>query len=193
MIGFLGPWFCSLFFNTSSDCKKQTHLEAHTYPHLAEDALNKGAAPRNADSCWIIILKVGPFEKWDHAVNFKDLWASHTRGKLFRLERGIHLFKTYKDTYNLKMWAQTEMRAEAIKRFLEENEQNKMEPMNSFALEDEEDNDEDEVACSFDNLFENDNLEEVTMGAIDEARTQIEKSEARHHKKQKLMRVSIKT
>ena len=195
MIGFLGPWFCSLFFNTSSECKKQTHLEAHTYPHLAEDALNKGiSATRNEDNCWIIILKVGPFEKWDHAVNFRDLWASHTRGKLFRLERGIQLFKTYKDTYNLKMWAQTEMRTEAIKRFLDENKQENVmpPPLTTKIGERENENEQDGKMCSFDKLFDND-LEEVTMGAIDEMRAAIESSDSRHHKKQKRMRVSIKT
>jgi ABC-type Zn2+ transport system substrate-binding protein/surface adhesin len=36
-----GPWFVALLFNTSRDCKKQTHLVAHTHPHMAMDILNK--------------------------------------------------------------------------------------------------------------------------------------------------------
>jgi hypothetical protein len=46
--GGLGPWFCSLFFNTSTSekCKKQTHIVAHTYPHLVLDAMNRKEGKR---------------------------------------------------------------------------------------------------------------------------------------------------
>lgn len=174
MIGFLGPWFCSLFFNTSSECKKQTHLEAHTYPHLAEDALNRGNT--SDKECWITILKVGPFEKWEHALTFRDLWASHTRGKMFRLERGIHLFKTYKDTYNLKLWAQTEMREEALRRYVKEEK--RMD--NEWVEECEEEEDEEEVR-TFESMYNE--LDEVTLGAIDAMRAEIERAGTRKRHK----------
>jgi Ni/Co efflux regulator RcnB len=148
--GFFGPWFVGLLFNTSRKCKKQTHLIAHTLPHLAVDYLNKPvaaiapattAAPAAAaaaiavaskkkkktsrkkkredneeeedeeeeeeeEGCWVMILKIGPFEQWSNAMAFLNMWTSKTRGKTRRLERGIELFNDYKDAYNLRMWIQ---------------------------------------------------------------------------------------
>jgi len=167
MIGFLGPWFCSLFFNTSSECKKQTHLEAHTYPHLAEDALNRGNT--SDKECWVTILKVGPFEKWEHAVTFRDLWASHTRGKMFRLERGIHLYKQYKDAYNLKVWAQTENSTDALKRYIGEEKR----VDNEWRKEEEEE--EEEVGANESIAYLYTEMEEVTIGAVDALRAEFER------------------
>ncbi len=127
--GFFGPWFCSLLFNCSRKAKKQTHLVAHTLPHLAIDYLNKptSLAPtaseekkrvrQDDEECWVMILKIGPFEKLTNAVAFLNLWMSKTRGKMRRLERGIELYNDYKDAYKLKMWVQQTNRDECLKHF----------------------------------------------------------------------------
>lgn len=124
-----GPWFVSLLFNTSEKCKKQTHLIAHTLPHLAVDVLNKPSAAMTEEKkrsreededCWVMILKIGPFEQWANSVAFLNLWTAKTRGKMRRLERGIELFNNYKDTYRLKLWAQTNSRESALKLFYQQ-------------------------------------------------------------------------
>lgn len=109
--GGTGPWFCCLLFNTAKKSKKKTHLIAHTLPHLALDVLNhddRAAAPPLPESCcWIMILKVGPFQHWAASVRFLDLW-SPTRGKKKRLERGLELYMSYRTTYSLQLWTQKE-------------------------------------------------------------------------------------
>jgi hypothetical protein len=121
-----GPWFCSLLFNTSEECKKQTHLISHTLPHLAVDVLNKpptvGSEEKKRsreteENCWVMILKVGPFEKWAHSVAFLNLWTEKTRGKMRRLERGLDLFHMYKNAYKLKLWAQPASRDACLQSF----------------------------------------------------------------------------
>lgn len=102
--GGLGPWFCALFFNTSTDSKKQTHLIAHTLPHLACDMLNRNGAA-SGDS-WIIMLKIGPFSDWNVAIAFLEQWMSRKRGKQRRLERGVELFALYRQQYGLVLWSQ---------------------------------------------------------------------------------------
>jgi hypothetical protein len=102
--GAFGPWFCTLFFNTADNSKKQTHLIAHTFPHVACDMLNRTGASSNDH--WVILLKIGPFESWNIAIAFLELWMSRKRGKQRRLERGIELFATYRAAYNLVLWSQ---------------------------------------------------------------------------------------
>lgn len=115
-----GPYFCTLFFNTSVKCKKQTHLFAHTFPHLAIDVLNKtqSAEKRRAreesDDCWIMMLKVGPFCRWDQCCSFLQLWSDKTRGKEKRFNRGVELFWRYQASLGLKMWVQTKERDQAV-------------------------------------------------------------------------------
>lgn len=104
--GGMGPWFCALLFNTSEECKKQTHLLAHTLPHLAPDVLNKS----ESDDCWVTIIKVGPFEVWDECVAYLNLWTLRTRGRLRRLERGIEIFRKYAKPLGLTFWYQNETR-----------------------------------------------------------------------------------
>lgn len=96
--GGLGPWFNCLFFNTHDKSKKKTHIIAHTHPHLGLDYLN-----RNYEG-WAIVQKIGPFERWQDAVDFHKAWNEKTRGKVPRFERGIELFCLYKDRYRLNLW-----------------------------------------------------------------------------------------
>ena len=103
--GGLGPWFCALFFNTSTESKKQTHLIAHTLPHLACDMLNRPGT--TSKDCWVIMLKIGPFDDWNVALGFLEQWMSRKRGKQRRLERGLELFALYRHAYNLVLWSQT--------------------------------------------------------------------------------------
>lgn len=100
--GGFGPWFCTLLFNTSDECKKQTHLLAHTMPHLACDMLNR----TESDDCWVILIKVGPFQVWDDCVAYLNLWTSRTRGRIRRMERGIEIFKHYAPRLGLTFWYQ---------------------------------------------------------------------------------------
>lgn len=141
-----------LLFNTSQKNKKQTHLIAHTLPHLAVDYLNKpllasssssGSSQRkkkrlkvkredehegdgddddeNEDGCWVMILKIGPFDRWSNAMAFLNMWTSKTRGKMRRLERGIELFNDYKDKYQLRMWIQQTDRDASLEQFRNAN------------------------------------------------------------------------
>lgn len=104
--GGLGPWFCALFFNLNRKSKKQTHLIAHTWPHLAGDLLNK---PGGKDA-WIMMLKVGPFAQSDAAEAFLALWTGHNKGQQRRLERGIELYARYRHQYaELVLWGQAQM------------------------------------------------------------------------------------
>lgn len=108
-----GPWFAALLFNTSTTSKKQTHLIAHTSPHLAADILNRGHSD-DKDNFWVIILKVGPFQKWSECLSYISLWTTQTRGRERRLERGVELFKMYWENYRLTMWIQDKARDEMI-------------------------------------------------------------------------------
>ena len=120
--GGAGPWYCSLLFNTSERCKKQTHLIAHTMPHLTLDALNRVGSKRraldeeeeddeeddrNAKKHWIMMLKIGPFESWNDSLAFLNLWLLRTRGKTRRLEKGFELYNTYRDLHKLHIWVQS--------------------------------------------------------------------------------------
>lgn len=126
--GSLGPWFCALFFNTSAESKKKTHLVAHTLPHVACDALNRSGV--TSGDRWIMILKVGPFAEWNAALAFLEQWMSRKRGKQRRLERGIELYAAYRERYGLVLWGQRQDVAEQG-----------VEPMD---MEDEGDEDEEE-------------------------------------------------
>lgn len=109
--GGCGPWFVALLFNTSTECKKQTHLICHTYPHLAIDVLNKTTGQ------WVIILKVGPFCDWKCGLAYLEEWTIHTRGRVHRLDRGIELYVKYKDILQLSMWALYKTREECLLEF----------------------------------------------------------------------------
>lgn len=191
MIGFLGPWFCSLLFNTSTKCKKQTHLVAHTYPHLTVDALNKNTSTnkrkrKDDEDCWVIIIKVGPFCEWDHATTYLNLWMLHTRGKACRLERGLMLYQEYKEQYGLKMWTQTANRSQLVATFFAEDAAVVVSPMRQGFVGDVQ-NEDDENDERYDNgggkrttldqmlsTFQNVDLKEVNVGDIKQFHTQIE-------------------
>lgn len=102
--GGMGPWFVVLACNTSlsANCKKHTHLMAHTMPHLAIDCLKRGGA----NEFWVILHKVGPFEDWKQCVAYLHQWNAQTRGRLRRIERGWLLYKQHKDELGLSMWSQ---------------------------------------------------------------------------------------
>lgn len=123
--GGLGPYFCSLFFNTSSKCKKQTHLAAHTYPHLIQDRMNsqiiRGSDERKRErqedeECWVQILKVGPFQSWNQCKLFLSTWIDKTRGKKRRLERGVELARQYQK----HIWVQDKARDDVVKQFYQD-------------------------------------------------------------------------
>lgn len=62
--------------------------------------------------CWITMMVIGPFFKWDDAVGFFHLWSRQTRGKARRMKRGVTLLKCYEKQYNLVMWVQQQARDE---------------------------------------------------------------------------------
>lgn len=103
-----GPWFCALYFNLADakGTKKQTDLRVHTYPLLIEHVLNGSKMASSSCQGWIIIMMVGYFERWRDAVAYHTLWASQTRGKFRRIQRGLDLFHTYAMKYNLRLWIQ---------------------------------------------------------------------------------------
>ena len=53
---------------------------------------------------WITIVVVGPFENCNDAMSFHELWAKQTRGITRRIQRGLNLYASYRNKYNLKMW-----------------------------------------------------------------------------------------
>ena len=108
----MGPWFVALLFNTSTKSKKQTHIVAHTFPHLAVDILNK----YGASDCWVIMIKVGPFDSWDTCIAYLSVWTQNTRGRNKRLERGVEIYNSYCEMYNLTMWVQTKFAGEITKK-----------------------------------------------------------------------------
>lgn len=119
--GGLGPWFVALLFNTSDESKKQTHLVAHTLPHLATDILNKATAS-DKKSYWVIMAKVGPFENWADCIAYLNLWTFRTRGRKKRLERGIELWEQFRHKLGLTLWAQTNERDTILEAVEEERQ-----------------------------------------------------------------------
>jgi hypothetical protein len=118
---------------------------AHTFPHLALDALNKKnvtAAEAAAKDCWVMMIKIGPFERWEDCVSFLNLWITKTRGKTRRLERGVELFNAYRDRYNLNMWAQTKTKQQVIEEY---NTSTPLMTTTLFKKLEEEENKEDET------------------------------------------------
>lgn len=140
--GGYGPWFCAFVVNTAHKPKKHTHVVAHSMPHLVVDALNRttAAAPAttttvggtskkrdrkeeddnddaSSENCWIIVFKIGPFERWADSVAFLAQWLSRTRGKIHRIERGLQLFSAYREQFNLCLWTQTRQKEEALAHF----------------------------------------------------------------------------
>lgn len=118
--GGFGPWFCTLLFNTSKSCKTQTHLISHSHPHLALDRLNqKNARMEHPTDCWVMMVKIGPFNVWEESLSFLHLWMAKTRGKSRRLERGFELFHAYKSQYGLNMWIQDKPQELALRDFVD--------------------------------------------------------------------------
>lgn len=131
-----GPWFVSLLFNTSEKSKKQTHLLAHTHPHLIVEYLNKGSANKNNEdtNCWVIMIKVGPFTNWQKCVAYLNLWTHKTRGKSRRIERGIEIFTEYCKAMGLVMWVQRDEKDVAIRKMIEKDQFSE-EPLLLFATQ----------------------------------------------------------
>ena len=126
-----GPWYVALLFNTAQSSKKHTHLIAHSMPELAVDSLNIVSEKGNAlnDDCWVMMMKVGPFERWADATRYYNEWNHPTRGRLNRLRRGVDLYRLHYQSMGLTMWAQNKNRVEII----EANKQTKpssTEPLN---------------------------------------------------------------
>lgn len=133
--GGLGPWFAALAVFTSPE-RKKAHVIAHTFPQLVLDALNRGLSSSSSFSCktsnnnnnkrnraeedggcWVIILKVGPFERWDHCSAFWLAWTHKTRGVIPRIRRGLELWHQHCARYALRLWAQTKDCDEAVRAF----------------------------------------------------------------------------
>jgi len=200
MNGFLGPWFCSLFFNTATKCKKKTHLETHTYPHLTVDALNKNLfneegkrirkqqQEANEDHCWIIILKVGPFNELHHAQNFQRQWAHKTRGKWIRVRRGVKLFKLYFEEYKLKLWVQRETQENAVNSFFQQEIMEETIAWKDDEEEDVEEDEEEEEVVFAKQAFEEGCLEELTIGGIENLLGVGSRTILRSRKKKKMTR-----
>lgn len=104
-----GPWFVALLFNTANPStsgsdkkdKGRTELVAHTYPHLMVDVLNA----KHAQAVWVILMKVGPFERWADCTAFSQAWSAKTRGRIARIEKGIRLWHEHPNA--LTLWLQT--------------------------------------------------------------------------------------
>ncbi|MBX9635990.1 MAG: hypothetical protein K2Q45_00375 [Nitrosomonas sp.] len=114
-------------------------------PHLAVDVLNtekkrkrkrgnqadeeddeeakRDNASTAAVECWIMILKIGPFNVWSDAVAFLNLWTGKTRGKARRLERGLELYEQYGKEYSLNLWGQSIDKSTALNVFQEQQRQ----------------------------------------------------------------------
>lgn len=113
-----GPWFVALLWNTYAE-KKQTEIVIHTYPHLFTNALNT----KDASSFWVVLMKVGPFEKWSKGVLFSSQWSQKLRNCVARIEKGITLCTTYEDS--LTLWIQTKDK-DTIKKEYEEYKSGKL-------------------------------------------------------------------
>lgn len=117
----LGPWFCALIINLSfsKKCKEQSHLVAHTSPHLYVDWLNNGVpSSKRVEGCvWITLMKIGPFLQWHDAARFQATWLNKTRSRQRRIERGLELYAQHRERYQLRMWAQYQTRDEALRTF----------------------------------------------------------------------------
>ncbi len=155
MSGGLGPWYVSLLFNTSKKCKKQTHLVAHTSPHLVVDFMNKPAPStekkrqkEEEEDCWIMIVKIGPFDSYNNSCAFKKLWTNQTRGKMRRLERGVELFNMYRAQYNLKMWSEVRLRDDVLKLFFHPSSSALQLPPPTEVMSEGDEEQEDQVAVT---------------------------------------------
>lgn len=95
-----GPWFVALLINTTDD-NTRTELVPHTYPHLMVDVLNT----KHANQVWVVLMKVGPFERWSECVSYSQAWSSKTRGRAARIEKGIRLWREQHSDKTL--WIQT--------------------------------------------------------------------------------------
>lgn len=114
--GGYGPWFCAFLVNTAPHPKKHTHLVSHAMPHLFADALNRNSGEGSQD-CWIILLKIGPFNHWLDSVAFLNQWLCKTRGIVHRIERGLKLFSTHRERYGLCLWTQMRTRDDVVNQF----------------------------------------------------------------------------
>jgi hypothetical protein len=103
-----GPWFCALLCNTAPTSRKQTHIIAHTLPHLSVSFLNSRGNDR-----WVILMKIGPFSCWSSAVCFLRLWTLRTRGQGRRVDKGMELFQRHCNELHLTMWQRPEEGGEA--------------------------------------------------------------------------------
>lgn len=81
-------------------------------PHLALDIFNKSKT--DTSYCWVMLLKIGPFDEWSKAVSFLNLWTDKTRGKTRRMERGLELFAMYGHAHKLSLWGQSQTQEEIL-------------------------------------------------------------------------------
>ena len=139
-----GPWFCALLFNIlfnpSQKSKKQTHLIAHTLPHLAVDILNRNAKD---DTCWVMMNKVGPFSDWGECVAYLNMWTTKTRGQKRRLDRGFELFVEFYALLGLHFWCQYEEKESVIGKYNTHKREQQQRLNNEMTILNEEEEEED--------------------------------------------------
>lgn len=83
-----GPWFCGLVIRGGGD----NYVVAHTMPHLSIVARDD-----------TLVLKVGPFDRWDASQSFARLWTPAS------VERGAELAAaTAAAVPHLRLWTKRE-------------------------------------------------------------------------------------
>ncbi len=137
---------------------------------------------READEdCWVMILKVGPFEQWANSVAFLNLWTSKTRGKMRRLERGIELFNNYKDLYRLKLWLQPNDRSSSLEQFYRHTQippaivvKEEPEEEEAFLCENEDDVTNNMSLADMKSIFGSSTLDTISVRTIKDAHNKLE-------------------
>jgi hypothetical protein len=97
----IGPWNILLVTDTRS---KQHRLLVHSYPELEMDAMN-ALQPNKVR--WMPIMMMGPFTEWRACFNMWSEWNKMKQLKT-KIENGMTLFNTHKNTLDIYLWIQGE-------------------------------------------------------------------------------------
>lgn len=84
-----GPWYVFLMLNVAPKSSKQTEIRIHSYPATVEHVQNMMYASKK--ELWRIVLCVGHFSRFRHAVDFFKSWSDKTRGCASRFSKCISL------------------------------------------------------------------------------------------------------
>lgn len=137
-----GPWKVFMLINLAPKPHRPAELRIHTNPMVVEALMNSQYSDCND---WTVIMTVGDFFTLEKAMEYHRYWTEKTRGLKNRINMGLKLFNHFKSSENLwacvipfsraelahykKIWAdehkneETQNRKEAVKRFLEGDEE----------------------------------------------------------------------